>query len=58
MSSDDHQDSRSNAIVPRPGTDLAETGRRANPIIARMTRDLLAQAESHGLSRARYRIGG
>ena len=56
MFSDEHQDSRSNAIVPRPGTDLAETGRRVNPVIARMARDVLALAESQGLSAARYRI--
>lgn len=57
MSADDHHESRSNALVPRPGTDLAETGRRTNPVIARMTRDVLARVESRGLSTARYRIG-
>jgi hypothetical protein len=57
MSSDDHQDSTSNALVPHPGTDLTKTGRRTNAVIARMTRDVLARAESHGISTARYRLG-
>jgi hypothetical protein len=57
VSSDDHQDSESNALVPRPGTGLAETGRRTHPVLARMSRDLLARAEAQGLSTARYRLG-
>ncbi len=57
MSSDNHPDAKTHAIVPRPGTDLAESSRRTHPVIARMTRDVLARAESHGLGMARYRIG-
>lgn len=57
MSSNDLQDSKSNALVPRPGTGLAEVSRRTNPVIARMTRDVLARAQAQALSAARFRIG-
>jgi hypothetical protein len=58
VSSDDHQDSESNALVPRPGTGLAETGRRTHPVISRMSRDVLARAKAQqGLSKARFRLG-
>jgi hypothetical protein len=57
MSADDNQESSSNDLVPRPGTGLAETGRRKHPVLARMSRDLLARAEAQGLSTARYRLG-
>jgi hypothetical protein len=49
MSADDNHESSSNALVPRPGTGLAETGRRTHPVLARMSRDLLARAEAQGL---------
>lgn len=55
--SDDSTDPSRNAIVRLPGTDMAETSRRAHPVIARMTRDVLARAEAQGLDLARYRIG-
>jgi hypothetical protein len=61
MSSDnenDNGDLGQKAIVPRSGTDIAETTRRPNPVIARMTNDVLARAEARGLSAARYRVGG
>ena len=57
MSADDNREFSSNALVPRPGTGLAETGRRTHPVLARMSRDLLARAEAQGLSTARYRLG-
>ena len=44
-------------LVSRPGTDLAGQQRRTNPVIARMTGDLLARARAHDLSAARFRIG-
>ncbi|MEA3642901.1 MAG: hypothetical protein VBE63_23595 [Lamprobacter sp.] len=57
MSADVNYEYSSNALVPRPGTGLAETGRRTHPVLARMSRDLLARAEVQGLSTARYRLG-
>jgi hypothetical protein len=58
MSSDSSRDSSQNAIVPHAGTEIAETTRRISPVIQRMTRDVLARAESRGLGSARFRIGG
>ncbi|MTW20496.1 hypothetical protein [Allochromatium palmeri] len=34
MSTDDNRESSSNALVPRSGTGLAETGRRTHPVLA------------------------
>ena len=48
---------KKDSLVHRPGTGLAGQERRTSPVIARMTRDVLARAAAHGLSQARFRIG-
>lgn len=45
------------ALVHRPATGLVGSEKRTNPVIARMTQDLLVRAQASGLSRARFRIG-
>jgi hypothetical protein len=48
---------KNNALVQRTGTEISSTGRRISPVIARMTREVLAQTKAHSLSQARFRIG-
>ena len=50
-------DETKNALIQRPGTGLAGTGPHTSPVIARMTRDVLARAQAGGVSLARFRIG-
>ncbi len=50
-------DETKNALIQRPGTGLAGTGPHTSPVIARMTRDVLARAKAGGVSLARFRIG-
>lgn len=44
-------------LIPRPSSEIIGDGHRKSPVIKRMTRDVLAQVEAHGLGRARFRIG-
>ena len=48
---------KTNAIVHRPGTDVFGLGRGTSPVIARMTRDVLARGGAQALGVARFRIG-
>lgn len=50
-------DSKRNALVPRPGTEVAGPGRRTPRVIEEMVRDVLARAMEQGMSQARFRIG-
>ncbi|MEA3643733.1 MAG: leucine-rich repeat domain-containing protein [Lamprobacter sp.] len=52
MSQDDKK-----ALVPRPGSEIARPSNRRNPVISRMSRDLLARAQAQQLHAARFRIG-
>jgi hypothetical protein len=52
MSQDDKK-----ALVPRPGSEIARPSNRRNPVISRMSRDLLARAQAQELRAARFRIG-
>ena len=40
---------KKNALIQRPDTEIAGQERRTSPVIARMTRDVLARAEACGL---------
>ncbi len=46
------------SLIPRPATGLATKPTTSNPVIRRMTEDLLAQARQSQVQQARFRIGG
>ncbi|NCA89995.1 MAG: hypothetical protein EOM92_14080 [Gammaproteobacteria bacterium] len=46
-----------NALIHRPGTGIAGPEQSTNPILERMTQDILKQAQSNGLSRGCFRVG-
>ena len=50
-------DREPNALIPRPGTEVAAPGQRTPRVIAEMVRDVLARATDVHLSQARFRIG-
>ncbi len=46
-----------NFLIHRSGTNLANVDKGNNPVLNRMTQDVLARAQERGLNQARFRIG-
>ena len=47
-----------NALIRRPTTEVNGVGRRASPVIRRLTRDVLARLRAHQVSQERFSIHG
>jgi Leucine-rich repeat (LRR) protein len=48
---------KTNSLIHRPGSGLTGSVRGSNPILKRMTQDVLARAQDNQMSHARFRIG-
>lgn len=51
-------DEKTNALIYRPGSGLSKPGRGSNPILRRITQDVLTRTQDNRLSGARFRVGG
>lgn len=51
-------DEKTNALIYRPASGLSKPDRGSNPILRRITQDVLTRAQDNRLSGARFRVGG